>query len=224
MENLRISRAYLWASEKRITRLKVLRAKRGFQNVSSTVDEQLSWFKEHTGDYFKTVFSIEKTNSKSAVADLVVNGENWGAYSSTELLRLKSILDGKMRAMIDDIPVRPEAVIWKKSDDHDFANRNVMEGDIDQGFSKTTIKKSYILVDPHPDIKRPPMLGEESTQVNIGKYSTQDFSGAYSMRQRAELKVKYDVLYKSVIEALENANNIDSVESDLGDKLLDYLF
>lgn len=198
--------------------------KRGFTNVASTVEEQLSWFKDNTRDYFNIVFGIEKTNATGVITPLSVDGENWGTYSTLELLRLKSILDGKIRGMIDEIPVRKDDVIWKLSGDEAFEGRKVYEGPLDEGFAKTTVKESYILPDPHASDSRPPMVSEKSTQVNIGAYTSQEFSGEWSVRQRAELKLRYDKLYKAVIQALEEANTVESQESNLGDKLLDYLF
>lgn len=197
--------------------------KRGFQNVSSTVDEQLSWFKEHTQEYFETILSIEKTNACGVYSTLIVNGDNWGIYSTLELLRLKSILDGKIKAMIHEIPVRSDGVIWKLSPDSSFSGRNIWESPTDSGHTKTTIKRSYILPDPHPNINRPPIVGEEHTQVNTGQYTSQVFVGSWSLKQRADLLVKYDTLYKAVIEALESANDAPSQVSELGDKVLNYL-
>lgn len=200
-------------------------SKRGYQNVASTVDEQLRWFKEGTKDYFDVVFGIERTNATGVYADLIVGGNPWGNYSTLELLRLKSVLDGKMRGMLQELPVRNDTTLWSKSEDDNHKNRDIFSSPMDSGHSKTTIKESYILHDPHAalDSGRQPIVGEKSTQVNIGAYTSQDFSGELSLRERAEMMVKYDVLYKAVIEALENANNIESKQSDLGNKFLDYL-
>jgi hypothetical protein len=199
-------------------------SKRGYEAVASTVKEQLDWFKQHVTDYFNITFSIEKTNATGVITDFIVNGENWGKYSTLELLRLKSVLDGKIKGLISELPIRKESVIWKKSTNADHEGREIFESPVDEGFSKTTIKESYILVDPHPDQKRQPIVGEKSTQVNIGAYTSQDYSGEYTTRQRALILAKYDQLYKAVIAALENANTIESQESDLGDKVLEFLF
>lgn len=198
--------------------------KRGFQNVSSTVGEQINWFKDNTKEYLETVFSIEKTNSKGVTAPLIVEGVTWGTYSTLELLRLKSILDSKMRLMVQQLPIREEANIWKPTADGVFGQRDVFETELDEGYSKTTIKETYILPDPHPDLKRQPMLGEKNTQVNVGKYTQQAFSGEITNLQRAQIEVRYNKVYNAVVEALETANNVNSEESDLGEKLLTYIF
>lgn len=199
--------------------------KRGFVNVSSTVPEQLDWMDKHTGDFMDIVFSIEKTNASGTVkAELVVDGDSWGTYSSLELLRLKTTLDNqKFKEMYKEIPIRTQTDIWKESKDEAFTGRKVYETEIEEGFAKTTVKDSYILTDPHPDKTRAPQVAEKSNQVNIGKYSIQRFSGALSLQQRATMQVRFDNLYKAVIEALENANDVEAQESDLGRKILGYI-
>ncbi len=200
--------------------------KRSFQKVSGTVQEQLDWFKQYTADYFTTVLSIEKTNSTGIKSTLVVNGNVWGEYSVLELLRLKSIMDGKLKAIIQELPIRDEKVIWNKTSKDYYGTREVWETPIVEGFSKTTLKRTEIVNDPH--IKdapnRPPVGIQIETQVNVGRFAEQKFSGEITMLERAVILVKYDQLYNGIIEALENCNNIDSQESDLGKKFIDYIF
>lgn len=199
-------------------------SKRGYTAVASTVREQLDWFKKYTLDYFNITLSVEKTNADNVTAELVVDGQNWGTFTTLELLRLKSIMDGKMKSMISEIPIRKETVLWTPTQDANYSGRDIFESPLDSGFSKTTIKESYILPDPHPDKNRQPQVAEKSTQVNIGNYSTQEFSGEFTNKQRADIQVKYDKLYTAIIEALETANNVETKESELGEKVLNYLF
>lgn len=200
--------------------------KRSFQKVSGTVSEELDWFKKYTSDYFKTVLSIEKTNSTGIKSELVVNAVSWGEYSVLELLRLKSILDGKLKVIISELPIKDEKVIWSKTNKDYYGKRDVWETPVVEGFSKTTLKRTEIVNDPH--IKdapnRPPVGVQIETQVNVGHFTEQKFSGEITMLQRAEILVKYDQIYNGIIEALENANNAEALESDLGKKFIEYLF
>lgn len=200
--------------------------KRKYVHVSSTISEQLNWMREGMKNYFDVVFSIEKTNAQGVYAELVVDGENWGTYSTMELLRLKGILDGKLRALIGELPVRNEAVIWNKTTDQDYEGREIYSSPVVEGFAKTTIKNIVIVNDPHikESPTRPPVVDQVTTQVNIGKYTHQEFSGATSMRERAELLKKYDKLQTAIVEALETANNKESTDSELGDRVISYLF
>lgn len=201
-------------------------SKRSFQKVSSTVKEQLDWFKEHTQDYFTTVLSIEKTNSTGIKATLVVDGQTWGEYSVLELLRLKSIMDGKLKAIIQELPIRDEKAIWNKTTKDYYGDRDVWETRETDGFSKTTLKRVEIVNDPHVKDApgRAPVPAQIETQVNIGHFTEQKFSGEITMLQRAEILVKYDKVYNAIIEALETCNSVDAQLSDLGKKFIEYIF
>lgn len=196
------------------------------QKVASTVKEQLDWLKVHSKDYLDTVLSIEKTNAQNVTGELVVRGESWGRYTTLELLRLKGVLDSKLRAVIQILPVRSESILWSKSTDPMYEGRDIYEDRLDEGFNKTTIKRIEIVNDPH--IKdspgRAPITQPIDTPVNVGKYTKQNFTGAITLEERAKMEVAYNDLYKGVIAALEEANNTQLVESDLGDKVLNYLF
>lgn len=200
--------------------------KRSFQKVSSTVQEQLDWFSNYTSDYFTTVLSVEKTNSTGIGADLVVNGDNWGRYSVLELLRLKSIMDGKLKAIIAELPIRDEKVVWTKTNKDYYGDRDVWETPVVDGYTKTTQKRTEIVNDPHikDSPNRPPVPVQIETQVNTGRFTEQKYSGEITALKRAEIMAKYDMLYTGIIEALETANNVDAQESDLGQKFIEYLF
>lgn len=200
--------------------------KRSFQKVSGTVSEELDWFKKYTADYFTTVLSIEKTNSTGIKSSLVVANANWGEYSVLELLRLKSILDGKLRVIISELPIKDEKVIWAKTTKDYYGNRDVWETPVVEGFTKTTLKRTEIVNDPHikDTPNRPPVAVQFETQVNVGHYTEQKFSGEITMLQRAEILARYDQIYNGIIEALASANNTDAQESDLGKKFIEFLF
>ncbi len=199
-------------------------SKRNFVNVVSTVSEQLEWMNTHSQNYFTTVFNIEKTNASGAPkGTLVVDGTTVGEYSSLELLRLKSILEGKLRDLYKEIPVRTEQSIWALSDEEAFKAKGIFSTSLETGEAKTTIKEQYILPDPHPDKNRQPMVADRSTQVVIGTYTSQQFSGEFSIYQRAEVLVRYERLLQATITALEEANQVEIQKSDLGEKVLNYI-
>lgn len=201
--------------------------KRSFQKVSGTVSEQLAWFKKYTSDYFTTVLSIEKTNSTGIKSKLVVDGDEWGEYSVLELLRLKSIMDGKLRVILNELPIRDEKAHWVPTTNMDlYEGKDVYETPVRQEYSKTTLKRVVIVNDPHikDTPNRPPVPSQIDEQVNIGKYTRQKFSGEITVLERAEYLVKFDKVYTGIIEALETANNTESLTSDLGEKFLNHMF
>lgn len=199
--------------------------RRKFRKVATTAKEQLDWFTQHNQEYLKQLFTIEKTNGSGvAKAELVVDGVSWGEFASTELLRLKGFLENnQLKAMYGSIPVRSEDNLWAPTTDDIYKDRLVFESPLDEGYAKTTLKEQYILPDPHPDAKRAPIVSDKSTQVNIGHYTSQDFSGCASIRERAEILARLDTLHKAVVEALEKANDVEVIPSVLGDKLFAYL-
>lgn len=199
--------------------------KRGYTAVASTVGEQLAYMKENTLDFFDVVFSIEKTNAKGSVeSELIVDGKSWGIYTSLELLRLKTTLDNQLfKSVYNNIPTRTLTEHWKLTEDENYTGREIYETPEDKGHSKTTLKKQYILVDPHPDKVRPPVLGTQDTQVNVGEYTSQKFSGAISTSQKALMLKNCDTLYKAVISALENANDVEIQKSDLGSRVFEFI-
>lgn len=199
--------------------------KRKFRKVASTVKEQLTWLEETNTEYLKQLFTIERTNGVGiAKSELVVGGTSWGEFTSTELLRLKGFLEnGKLKELYDKLPIRSETTLWDPSTDDIYFGREIYESPMDDGFAKTTLKESYILNDPHPDAKRAPVVAEKTTQVNIGHYTSQDFSGAASMREKAEILARLDLLHKAVVEALEKANDVEVTPSVLGERLFSFL-
>ena len=199
-------------------------SKRSFVNVVSTVAEQLDWMKNNSKNYLNTVFNIEKTNASGNVkGTLVLDDQKIGEYSSLELLRLKSILESKLRDLYKEIPVRSEQSIWSLAEEEAFRVKGIFSTSLETGEAKTTIKEQYILPDPHPDKNRQPMVADKSTQVVIGTYTSQQFSGEFSMYQRAEVLVRYEKLLQATITALEEANSAELQTSDLGDKVFDYI-
>jgi len=201
--------------------------KRGYTHMQSTVRQQLDWMEESVRDFMNIAFSIEKTNASGRVtAELIVEDKVWGTYSSLELLRLKTTLDNtKLKGLYPILPVRSATELWKETTDDSYTGTDgVYQTPIEEGFAKTTIKESFILNDPHAsEGNRAPIKGETSKQVNIGKYTTQKFSGELSLMERAVILKRYDNLYCAVIEALGRANVVPVEESNLGEKVLAYL-
>ena len=128
--------------------------KRGVKKVTTTVNEKLDWFIETSTDFITKLFSQEKTNAMGlAKANLIVDGVNWGEYTSLELLRLKSLLEstdlGKLQEFIENIPVFSDTEVWYKSGNEEYRDRQVFETELIAGVSKTTVKTEYILEDPN---------------------------------------------------------------------------
>jgi hypothetical protein len=202
--------------------------KRNYRHVQSTVQQQLDWLEETCQDFMDVVFSIEKTNASGNVqSELIVEGNSWGLFTSLELLRLKTILDNsKFKSIYSELPIRKKTEDWVKSDDSEYSRtENIYQTVKAVSVAKTTTKESYIMTDPHFESgsTRPPVTSERSTQIEIGDYSSQKFSGEISLADRAHMIKRYDTLSKSVLVALNNANNTPTLSSDLGGKVFNYI-
>lgn len=201
-------------------------SERGNKLVVTTVDEKLEWMEDASEAYIDALFSQEKTNSSGiAKADLIVEGDNFGTYSTLELLRLKSLLEsGLLVGMYEYIPVRNDDEEWKQTDAEMYNGRSIMQSPLVRGVKRTTVKQQFILDDPNiekvPGMKHTPQVGSRDIPVELGDYTHQRFSGEWSHRRRAELLRRRTILLTAVIEALKVANDVESIESNMTSGLI----
>jgi hypothetical protein len=208
--------------------------KRKYVRVVTTVDEKINWFITESKEFIDALFSQEKTNASGlAKADLIVEGDNWGNYTSLELLRLKNLLEtsdlGKMEEMLSEIPVRSDAEIWAPTTAEEYQGRNIFEGSLLSGVTKTTVKEEYILEDPNVQHLKgstyTPKVATKNTVVELGDFTSQKFTGQWSHRQRAEALRRRSVLITAVTAALKECNDVVAVQSDLtSDLIFGYIF
>lgn len=207
-------------------------SKRGFNQVVTTVDEKFEYFQSSSKEYINALFSQEATNaSGNAKAPLMVEGEEWGVFSSLELLRLKSLVENKeLERMFLSIPVRSDALDWKESSDETYKDRKgIYELPKVEGEAKTTVKESYILPDPNiskikDSANYTPQVAVKNNTVTVGTYTQQGFSGEYSHKQRASILRRRTILLTAITEALKVCNEVEAVESGItSDKIFNYL-
>lgn len=198
--------------------------------VVTTVDEKLEYFQKGSREYLDALFSQEKTNSSGvAKAVLTVEGKSMGEYTSLELLRLKSILEGgSLKDMYETIPVRSDSEEWSKSDNELYKERHIFQSTRREGVTKSILKESYILPDPNiakeNAAKYTPQIGIKDTVVELGDYTFQKFTGELSHVERAAILGRRSKLLTAVIEALKVANEVEAVESTMtSDKIFNYL-
>jgi len=209
-------------------------SKRKFVKVITTVDEKIAYFIKESKEFVDALMSQEKTNASGiATAELVVNGESWGVFTSLELLRLKSLIEsaefGSLEQMIAGIPVRSDAEIWAPTTKEEYADRAIYEAPLASGESRTSSKEEYILEDPNlsklTSGSYQPKLATRTTVFTIGDYTTQDFSGEWSQRERAgALKRRSDLLI-AVTKALKESNDCTVINSELtADRIFGFIF
>ncbi len=198
--------------------------------VVTTVTEKLLYMEKSAKDYIDALFSQEKTNSSgTAKAKLIVEGVNFGEYTSMELLRLKSLLDnGTLKDMYENIPVRNDDETWKKSENDTYLNREIFESTLRSGITKSVMKESYILADPNigktENGKYTPQIATKDTIIELGDYTLQKFSGEFSHVDRASILNRRSKLITAVIEALKTSNDVESIDSEMtSEKIFNYL-
>ncbi len=207
-------------------------SKRGVTLIQSTVAEKLKWFRENSEEYINALFSQEATNaSGNAVAELIVEGESWGEFTSLELLRLKGILEGgDFVGMLETIPVYSDATIWEKNDGDTYKDRIVMQSELLKGMNNTITKEHYILEDPNVGKLKSgeaytPQIGAKDTTVELGNYTMQEYTGEISQRERANILQRRNTLHTAVIETMKKCNECEVVESGMtSDKIFGFIF
>ena len=210
-------------------------SKRGVKPVATTVAEKIDWFIENSSDFINKLFTQEKTNASGvAKAELMVDGISWGEFTSLELLRLKSLIEGaelgKLYDVIENIPVRSNSEVWDKTSNEEYDGRTIYETERITGIAKTTVKTEYILEDPNlarlkNNSNYTPVKSVRNDVLELGDYTMQRFSGEWSHRERAEALRRRSNLITAVINALKRANDVQVVQSDLTSfKIFDYIF
>lgn len=206
-------------------------SKRGYTAVVTTVDEKLAYMQHTLTDYLTNLFAVEATNASGvAKAELIVDGQSWGEYSSLELMRLKTIIDnGDFKQTINNIPVRSDAEIWTKSNEEGYTSRAIFEKKLVSTSNKTVTKEQYILNDPNvdrnPTLKYEPKIATKDTVIILGEATHQEFSGMWSQTQKAHVLHRIDLLKSAITKALDEANDVPVIQSKINGKILfDYIF
>lgn len=204
--------------------------KRGFEEVVTTVYEKFDWLISSSRDYLDNLFAVEATNASSGVkVPLIVDDQHFGFYSALELLRLKSLLEkSDLEDMYKVVPVRSDAERWGESEDPVHKGRSIFQNALLNGVNPTTEKESYILTDPNlgkdPNYRPSPQIGTKTTNVVLGTYTVQNFSGEITQRQRAEILRRRTKLAIAATAALKEANETEIVASEMtSEKLFGYL-
>lgn len=195
--------------------------------VVTTVAEKLTWLVDTQSEYIDALFSQEATNaSGNAKARLVVDGHDFGQFTSLELLRLKSLLEGpQLVGMYEHLPVRSDNMVWRKTQDSTYLGREIWETELISGVKKTTVKEAYILQDPNikalgDGANYQPMVAQKDTVMELGDFTHQRFSGELSHKERADILYRRQRLLTAVLEALKLSNEVEAATSEMNAKKL----
>lgn len=197
-------------------------SKRKHLQVTTTVREKLDYFKAQAADYFDNLMNVEKSNASGVIkANLIVDDEDWGEFTSLELLRLKGFLEAQgFVGMLNTLPVRSDSVSWALSSDPDHQGRDIFQTPLVETTVRTTEKEQYILDDPNlarlkDASSYKPQIAVRTTVIELGEHTRQMYSGEITHVQRAKALERRSKLYQAVIVALKEANENFPVESTL---------
>lgn len=190
--------------------------------VITTVGEKFDWFEQQAVPHLKELFSVEATNSRGAhTVELVVEGVSLGHLTALDLMRLKTLLTKKEWVeMYENIPVRSDAEVWEPCADPEYDGREIFQTPMTRGVTRTTESEEVILKDPNlnPD-KLPANYNARVTikkkTVDTGDYTMQNFTGAWTQRQKAELLRRRSQLLAAVVEALKEVNDVPAEKANL---------
>ena len=205
--------------------------KMGTVVVANTVDEKMNELTQGLSGWLKDVFSVEASNSAGArKVELTVEGHSFGSLTALDLMRLRSILTNKeLESVFSNIPTRTDTEVWSRTDDEEYAGRTVFETAMVSGTTRTSETEEEILKDPNLDPSHLPSNYCAKTTLRrrtyeTGDYTSQNFSGEWSSRQKEELLRRRGRILSAVVEALKDVNDCEAVPSHLDvEQMVGYL-
>ena len=182
--------------------------------VESTVPDSLNYLGCILGDYWDVMYQKEATN-QLANADIIVDGNViLKSVPVTFLLCMENRLKD-LRPVLESIPTLAPGVAWALDDGY---GRHIYRAP-----EASDVKTRETVTYPHvfePTDKQPGQYVTEKTQVNIGKYTTNEWSGLISSAEKARLLENFDKIIGAVKQARQRANNIDAVTTKVSDQLI----
>ncbi|HRZ18463.1 MAG TPA: hypothetical protein P5136_00160 [Methanofastidiosum sp.] len=163
------------------------------------------------------VVAAQDLGNCNAKADVVVDGKTiLEKVPVTHLLFLEKQLTDLL-TFVTHFPTLDPSEDWK-FDDKAMYYVSIPRGNI------RTKKVSKVLIKYEATKEHPAQTEVYTDDVKIGEYETVRFSGCVSNKDKELFLEKIRKLDKAVKLAREEANSIDVEESDLGTKVLDYIF
>jgi len=185
--------------------------------LTTTVDDNLDYLVEPIARYWDAVLQKESTN-QTAKADLVVGDVTLGKdIPATFLLGMEKKLN-KLRELYESIPTLAPGINWTLDASQ---GENIFKADDTIQF-KTKKDIEFRTAAPATD-KHPAQVVQLETTVNVGKYTLTKWSGMVSPFEKAERLERFDAMITAVKKARMRANNVDVVDSHIGQSILDFI-
>jgi len=185
------------------------------QAMETTVPQRLDYLGEYLVAYVDTVYQKELTNQQ-AKADLVYEGETLATgLPVTFLLNLESTL-ARMRDTLNSTPTHQTGVGWVPDTTH--THKGVLKSqNPEETFKTRKVIKPFEL---SPATKEHKAQVEKLTEdINVGKFHKQLWSGMITSAQKSDMLARVDKLIEAVRTARCRANEQETVNEKIGEKL-----
>lgn len=183
--------------------------------VEATVPDSLNYLGTILADYWDVMYQKEATN-QHATADIVLE-DGLVLVSKvpvTFLLCMENRLKD-LRQVIEAIPTLAPGVSWSLDADYGtYIYKAPESSDI-----KTREEIDHKVIVPVTGNVPAQVVSVKQT-VNIGKYSTNEWSGLISSAQKAHLLADFDSLFGAVKKARQRANAVDAVTTKVGSQIV----
>lgn len=185
--------------------------------VVSTVDENLAYTLDRVAAYYDVILAKEMTN-QTAKADLYVDGFLFGGdVPATFLLGMETRLKA-LRPLFEAVPTLPPAIAWapdKNSGPGYWRSPKTM-------VPKTEKQVKFVTLAPATE-KHPAQVKDWTEDVPVAKVETVEYSGMWTVQQKADALDRLDTLLQAVKQARQRANTAEVVDARLGSKMANYV-
>lgn len=189
-----------------------------YRELVTTVPDKLDYLSAGLVRYFDAVLQKEKTN-QTAVADLVVDGTTIGtSVPATFLLGMEARLR-ELRKVFEVAPTLAPGVAWEK--DETLGKGVYRAKNVDEKLKTAKTFQHKVLYDATD--KHPAQIEKWEEQLPVGKYITSTTCGMFSPADKSAVLGRLDKLIQAVKKARMQANMVDVVSDQLGQKMFDYI-
>lgn len=193
----------------------VLPSENKYLGDEDRVPAKLDYVATVAAPFFDVVAQKEATN-QVAKADIEIDGQVvLPNVPATTLLFLEKELK-QHREILDAIPTLDPALSWKWNDSQKWWETEPVN-------NRRTVKEEVPLVLYEATKEHPAQVKTTSIEKLTGHWSIKRFSGTISVREKADLITRCDLLINAVIQARMRANEAEVIDQKIGKILFDYI-
>lgn len=194
------------------------------KGVSSTVNETLAYLFKLADNFLSAKLDQEATNcSGLAKAELIINNESYGEFTTGELMALKGFFEQQiLKDMLGNMPTMSLSERWSKSQSPEYMSRSIFESPAQKWIAKVT--DVYQVAHFDPQGKQPAVIVNEKKTIEVADVERQLFTGEISHVEKAYMIARLSEIVMAIKEALERANGAEVLKSQINmKKLFQYL-